>query len=115
MVLTTVVRGIPSVFVAEIPKITGKNSARCAGNNPVMLTNYGANVLLDKTVTCDAEEEAHSTYTIMLLQPGVYQDSKNYDKGATKNFMIIIFYMHPGWEVNQSTMTYGFFRTVYNK
>ena len=54
-------------------------------------------------------------YTIMLLSPGFYQANKTFVKGAIADFLILSYSFDNEWDINQSKMTYGFFRTVFDR
>jgi len=50
----------------------------------------------------------------MLLGPGFFQTNKTYLKGAAADFILMLIYLNETWPINTSTMTYGFFRTVFD-
>ncbi|CAL6019609.1 Conserved_hypothetical protein [Hexamita inflata] len=112
--ITTQMSGIPQKFYAAVNSLHGAGS-ECFTGFQVYLGKENISVSLSKAQAgCSFPGGVITSFTILLKETTVYQDQVSFAFGVTETAKAISYPLKEKWPINDSTMTYSFFVSIFD-
>ncbi|CAL6068631.1 Hypothetical_protein [Hexamita inflata] len=106
--------GIPQKFYAAVNSLHGAGS-ECFTGFQVYLGKENISVSLSKAQAgCSFPGGVITSFTILLKETTVYQDQVSFAFGVTETAKAISYPLKEKWPINDSTMTYSFFVSIFD-